>query len=176
LISDWYTNKNRHFEYFTPISRKIFKHAAYKFVEYRKVAYGISVVVLLLGIASFFHGFDEGVEFSGGRSYTIQFGKPVDRDAIANSLKTEFGEYPVIKTIGSNSQLNITTSHLISETGPNVDSIVEAKMFNGLKPYLPQGLTYREFDTRYKQSSQTVLPTISDDLKAGQRRQQLFPY
>ncbi len=167
LISDWYTKKNRHFEYFTPISRKIFKHAAYKFVEYRKVAYGISVVVLLVGIASFFHGFDEGVEFSGGRSYTIQFGKPVERDAIANALKTEFGEYPVIKTIGSNSQLNITTSHLISETGPNVDSIVESKMFNGLKPFLPQGLSYREFDTKYKQSSQTVLPTISDDLKTG---------
>ena len=167
LVSDWYTKKNRHFEYFTAVSRKVFKHAAYKFVEYRKVAYGISIVVALLGVGSFFHGFDEGVEFSGGRSYTIQFGKPVERDAIANALKTEFGEYPVIKTIGSNSQLNITTSHLISETGPNVDSIVETKMFNGLKPFLPQGLTYKEFDTKYKQSSQTVLPTISDDLKSG---------
>jgi len=167
LVSDWYTKKNRHFEYFTAVSRKVFKHASYKFVEYRKVAYGISVVVALLGIGSFFHGFDEGVEFSGGRSYTIQFGKPVERDAIANALRTEFGEYPVIKTIGSNSQLNITTSHLISQTGPNVDSIVESKLFNGLKPFLPQGLTYREFDTKYKQSSQTVLPTISDDLKSG---------
>jgi SecD/SecF fusion protein len=167
LVSDWYTNKNRHFEYFTAISRKVFKHTAYKFVEYRKVAYGISVVVLLLGVGSFFHGFDEGVEFSGGRSYTIQFGKPVERDAIANSLKAEFGEYPVIKTIGSNSQLNITTSHMIEQTGANVDSIVEGKMFNGLKPYLPQGTTYREFDTKFKQSSQTVLPTISDDLKTG---------
>ena len=25
LISDWYTNKNRHFEYFTGISRKVFQ-------------------------------------------------------------------------------------------------------------------------------------------------------
>ena len=167
LVSDWYTKKNRHFEYFTPISRKIFKHASYNFVKYRKVAYGISVVVLLLGVGSFFHGFDEGVEFSGGRSYTVNFGKPVERDAIANSLKTEFGEYPVIKTIGSTSQLNITTSYMISETGANVDSVVESKMFHGLIPYLPQGITYKDFDTKYKQSSQTVLPTISDDLKKG---------
>jgi len=167
LISDWYTKKNRHFEYFTAVSRKVFKHASYKFVEYRKIAYGISVVVLILGISSFFHGFDEGVEFSGGRSYTIQFGKPVERDAIANSLKTAFGEYPVIKTIGSNSQLNITTSYMIRDAGANVDSLVEYKLYAGLQPYLPQGVSFREFDTKYKQSSQTVLPTISDDLKQG---------
>lgn len=167
LVSDWYTNKNRHFEYFTGISRKVFKHAAYKFVEYRKIAYGISVVVLLLGIGSFFHGFDEGVEFSGGRSYTVKFDKPVKHDNILNSLKQEYGEYPIVKSIGSNSQWNITTSYKIKETGNNIDSLVELKLFRGLKSYFPQGLSYKEFDTRYKQSSQTVLPTISDDLKKG---------
>ncbi|HSU49921.1 MAG TPA: protein translocase subunit SecDF, partial [Segetibacter sp.] len=166
LVSDWYTNKNRHFEYFTGISRKIFKHAAFKFIEYRKIAYAISVGVLFLGIASFFHGFDEGVEFSGGRSYTVKFDKPVNHDDLMNTLKQEFGEYPVVKSMGT-SQWNITTSYKIKETGNNVDSLVEFKLFNGLKNYLPQGLTYREFDTRYKQSSQTVLPTISDDLKTG---------
>ncbi|MCW3082471.1 protein translocase subunit SecDF [Segetibacter sp.] len=167
LVSDWYTNKNRHFEYFTGISKKIFKHAAFKFIEYRKVAYGISVVVLLLGIGSFFNGFDEGVEFSGGRSYTVQFDRPVEHDALMNKLKEEYGEYPVVKSIGNDRQWNITTSYKIKETGNNIDSLVELKLFNGLKSYLPQGLTYREFDTRYKQSSQTVLPTISDDLKQG---------
>jgi len=167
LVSDWYTNKNRHFEYFTKISSKVFKHASFKFIEYRKVAYSISVIVLLLGIGSFFNGFDEGVEFSGGRSYTIKFDKPVDHDVIMNSLKEEYGEYPVVKSIGSNRQWNITTSYKIEETGNNVDSLVELKLFNGLKPYLPQGVSYKDFDTRYKQSSQTVLPAISDDLKTG---------
>ena len=167
LVSDWYTNKNRHFEYFTGISRKVFKHASYKFVEYRKYAYGISVVVLLLGVGSFIHGFDEGVEFSGGRSYTIRFDKPMNNDEVRDALKATYGEYPVIKTIGSSRQLNITTSYMIKETGNNVDSLVEQKLFTGLNKFLPPGLTYREFDKNYKQSSQTVLPTISDDLKSG---------
>ncbi|TAG09112.1 MAG: protein translocase subunit SecD, partial [Sphingobacteriia bacterium] len=70
LITDWYTNKNRHFEYFTGISKKIFKHASFKFIEYRKYAYMMSAVIFVLGIASFYNGFDEGVEFAGGRSYT----------------------------------------------------------------------------------------------------------
>ena len=72
-VTDWFTNKKRHLEYFTGISKRIFKHANFKFIEYRKIAYGISVVVLLLGVGSFFHGFDEGVEFKGGRSYTGSF-------------------------------------------------------------------------------------------------------
>ncbi len=167
LVSDWYTKKNRHFEYFTGLSRKVFKHASYKFVEYRKVAYGISVVVLLLGVGSFFNGFDEGVEFSGGRSYTIRFDKPMNNDEVRNELKATYGEYPVIKTIGSARQLNITTSYMIKETGNNVDSLVEYKLYQGLNKFLPAGLTYKEFDKNYKQSSQTVLPTISDDLKSG---------
>ncbi|MDB5191969.1 MAG: protein translocase subunit SecDF [Segetibacter sp.] len=167
LISDWYTKKNRHFEYFTKVSRSIFKHAAYKFVEYRKVAYAISVVVLLLGIASFFHGFDQGVEFTGGRSYTVRFDKPVNPEVVGADLKGVFEANPIIKTIGSNNQLNITTSYLIEQSGPKVDSLVEYKLFQGLMSHLPAGITYAEFDTKHKQSSQTVLPTISDDLKQG---------
>src|SRR6185312_39368 len=51
LITDlWMSKKDRHFIYFTKFSKKIFQHASYKFIEYRKVAYAISVVVLIFGI------------------------------------------------------------------------------------------------------------------------------
>ena len=174
LITDWYTNKNRHFEYFTGISKRIFKHAAFKFIEYRKIAYGISVVVLILGVASFFNGFDEGVEFSGGRSYTVKFDKPVNADVVRDDLKKVFEEAPIVKTVDNASQLNITTAYKIKESGNNVDSLVEEKLFEGLKNHLPAGLTYRDFDTKYKQYSQTVLPTISDDLKTGAQTATVF--
>jgi SecD/SecF fusion protein len=48
-----------------------------------------------------------------------------------------------------------------------VDSTVERTLFTGLKKYLPADLTYAEFDKDYKVGSQTVLPTISEDLKRG---------
>jgi SecD/SecF fusion protein len=72
-VTEWFTDKKRHLEYFTPISRRIFKHANFKFIEYRKVAYVISFVVLALGIGAIFNGFNEGVEFKGGRSYIVRF-------------------------------------------------------------------------------------------------------
>jgi SecD/SecF fusion protein len=166
-MTDWFTNRKKHLEYFTGISRKIFKHSQFKFVEFRKITYTISVIVLLLGIASIFNGFDQGVEFKGGRSYTVRFDKPMSNDEVRNELKTVFGENPIVKTISTSNQLNITTSYMIDATGGNVDSVVERALYTGLKKFLPADLSYPEFDQNYKVGSQTVLPTISEDLKRG---------
>src|SRR6186713_1222102 len=166
-VTDIFTNKKRHLEYFTPISKRVFKHATFKFIEYRKVAYGISIVVLLLGIGSIFHGFDEGVEFKGGRSYIVRFDKQPNEEQIRNDLAAAFGEAAVIKTIGAKNQLDITTSYLIEDTRPTVDSLVQLKLMEGLKNHLPANLSYQEFGSKYKLGSNTVLPTISDDLKNG---------
>ncbi|MBL0232455.1 MAG: protein translocase subunit SecDF [Chitinophagaceae bacterium] len=174
-VSDIFTTKQRHLKYFTGISRSIFKHAKFKFIEYRKVAYVISMIVLALGIASYFNGFDEGVEFKGGRSYNIRFDKPVDVEKVRDDLRVAFeGESPLIKTIGDNATLDITTSYQINNPSLSSDSIVESKLLAGLKNYLPAGTDYTTFDNNYKQGSNKVLPTISDDLKAGAIKATLF--
>lgn len=169
LITDMYTSKQRHFEYFTAVSSKIFKHTYFKFIEYRKVAYVISGIVLLLGIGSFIHGFDEGVEFKGGRSYNINFGKKLNPQDVVNQLHTTFNEYPIVKTIENGNQLNITTSYKIDDVSPNTDSLVENMLYTGLQKggFIPNEVSYKEFDTKYKQQSQTVEPSISSELKSG---------
>ncbi len=174
LISDIYTNKNRHFEYFTGISKRIFKHASFKFIEYRKYAYILSFVILAGGISTYWNGFDEGVEFSGGRSYTVRFDKAVNPDEIRDELKKAIGETPIVKTVDTKNQVNITTSYLIHQTDSNTDSLVEKTVFTALKNHLPANLSYEDFDKKYKQSSQTVLPTISDDLKKGATKAVVF--
>ena len=174
LITDFWTKKNRHFEYFTATSRNVFKHANFKFIEYRKVAYIISVVVLIGGVAALFNGFDQGVEYKGGRSYTVRFDKTTDNEKIRESLKTVFGESPVLKTVGDNKTLNITTSFMIDNPSKSADSTVEGALFKGLKESLPEGLAYADFQKSYKQSSQTVQPSISDDLKKGAVKATIF--
>ena len=174
LITDIYTSKNRHFEYFTAVSRNIFKHASFKFIEFRKYAYMLSAVVLVLGVASFFNGFDEGVEFAGGRSYTIKFKNAVNTEEVRDALKVVFGEAPIIKTVDTKNQINITTSYKIQEQGNNIDQEVEGLLFKGLAKQLPANTSFKEFEADYKQSSQTVLPTISDDLKAGATKATIF--
>lgn len=174
-ITDLFTNKQRHFEYFTGISKKVFRHANFKFIEYRKVAYGISVVVLIMGIAAIFNGFDEGVEFSGGRSYTVKFAQAPNVENVRTELEKTFGESPIIKTINTKDQLNITTSYKIKETGNNVDSLVQIKLYTGLQKFLPAGTTLNEFkSTKILVSTQKVLPTISEDLKKGATKATVF--
>ncbi|GGA88068.1 protein translocase subunit SecDF [Puia dinghuensis] len=176
LITDFYTNKNRHFNYFSAISRRIFTHKAFKFIEYRRVAYGISVVVLILGVSSFFHGFKEGVEFSGGRSYIVNFHKPINQEDVRAALKkTLTGTEPEIKTYGSQEQLDITTDYKVKELGPIADSTVLATTFQGLKPFLPDGVTYSEFiTTKYLQGNVKVEPSISEELKSGAVKATIF--
>ncbi|MEQ1554482.1 MAG: protein translocase subunit SecDF [Ferruginibacter sp.] len=173
LITDLRTDKNHHFNYFTGLSRKIFKHANFDFIGKRKIAYVISAIVLSLGIASFFHGFNEGVEFKGGRSYTVAFDKNVANVDVQDDLAKSFnGEFPVIKTVGDRKHLNITTSYLIEKE--NVDIEVRTKLYEGLKKVLPTNLSYEDFSRVNIQSSATVLPSISDDLKRGAIKATIF--
>jgi SecD/SecF fusion protein len=166
-VTEWFTSKKKHLEYFTPVSKKIFQHAKFKFIEYRKVAYIISFIVLALGVAAFFNGFDYGVEFKGGRSYVVKFNQSPNVEAVREDLAKTFGENPVIKTIGGNNQLDITTAYQIDNTGPEAGALVEAKLLEGLRNHLPPGTNQQQFAANHKMGSTTVLPTISDDLVAG---------
>ncbi|MFC4261660.1 protein translocase subunit SecDF [Ferruginibacter yonginensis] len=175
LITDLRTDKNHHFKYFTAISSKIFKHASYKFIEKRKIAYAISAVVLLVGVASFFNGFREGVEFKGGRSFNLEFAQQVKNTDVQDDLAKAFGdEFPVIKTVKDGKHLNITTSYLIDNTSDSTDVLVQKALFKGLTKVLPAGATYEEFMKKNFQGRTTVQPSISDDLKRGAIKATIF--
>ncbi|MET6996179.1 protein translocase subunit SecDF [Chitinophaga defluvii] len=167
LVTDYWTNKKRHFKYFTPLSSRIFKHAAFDFVGKRKYAYIISAIVMILGVASFFHGFDYGVDFKGGRSFTVRFEKPMKTDEVREQLKEVFGSEPVVKTVKTTNQLNITTSYKVDEQSLQADAEVTGKLYEGLKKYYEPGVTLEAFSSKYIVGSQSVSATISDDLRAG---------
>ncbi|WP_346318298.1 protein translocase subunit SecDF [Chitinophaga sp. YIM B06452] len=167
MVTDWWTNKKRHLEYFTPISRRIFRHANYDFVGMRKITYVISGIVLVMGIATFFNGFDRGVDFEGGRSYTVRFDKPVNREAVHDALNKEFESETIVKTIGTNNQLNITTPYKIEDNSDEAGNEVRTKLFNGIKSNYEGSLDFATWQAQYLVGYQTVLPTISDDLRTG---------
>ncbi len=188
LVTRWLTEifhkRKINLEYFTNASRKIFQKAKFNFIGFRKKAFVISGIVLLLGIASFFNGFDYGVEFDGGRSYTVRFDRNVGKEIeqIRTDLSAAFeGEHPVIKTVGDASTLDITTSYLITDIRPEADDLVKQKLFSGLQKHLPAGYTFEKFDNADASSTavgkigtKKVLPTISDDLKKGAVKATIF--
>ncbi len=128
---------------------------------------------MLLGVASFFNGFHQGVEFKGGRSYTIKFDNAVTSDQVRDDLKKALeGDNPVIKNVEDKKHLNITTAYLKGQD--NADAQVQQKLYEGLKKVLPANATYNDFAKNHIQGSQTVQPTISEDLKKGAVKATIF--
>lgn len=169
LVTDIYTKRERHFNYFTGLSKSIFRKAHFNFIGFRKVAYIITVIVLVAGAGALVNGFDYGVEFDGGRSYTIKFDQKYEVATVREKLEKHLSTAPVVKTIGNANQLNITTAYLIRQSGPETEMLVQQKLYEGLKAenLIPAGTSFEKFTGSYIQSSQTVLPTISDDLVNG---------
>lgn len=169
LITDIRMKGGNHFNYFTKLSEKLFQKFNFHFIEWRKKAYIISLFVLALGIGSLFNGFDYGVEFAGGRSYTVKLDKKASTTEVRELLKPVFEDYPIVKTIGNANQVNITTSYKIENTATTVEQEVQDLLFKGLQKggYVKNDASAEDFKTSYIMSSQTVLPTISDDLKKG---------
>jgi SecD/SecF fusion protein len=165
LLTDWASKRNWNINYLTGMSRNLFKSFNFKFVENRKIAFVISGLLTIAGIVSIFtRGFDKGIDFLGGRTYTIQFESAAKTDEVRNALKVTFGEFPNVKTVGTDNQLRITTSYKINESGDQVDGQVEAKLYEGLKSFFPNS-DFETFKSKNLLSSQKVGPTIADDIK-----------
>ena len=116
------------------------------------------------------NGLNQGVDFVGGRSYTVRFDKIVNPTEVKNILDNVFGSTEV-KTFGDENQLKITTKYKVDIESTEVDREITSKLFNSLNSLLPQNTTYENFvngsDVKNVgiMSSIKVGPTIADDIK-----------
>ncbi|HBH48359.1 MAG TPA: protein translocase subunit SecDF, partial [Bacteroidales bacterium] len=169
LIIESQLDGKKEFTFSTKTTEGFFKNAKVKFLESRKLSYGISGIVLVISLVSIFgiRGLDLGVDFTGGRNYIIQFDEPTDNQLIADALAAEFGEEPKVITYGSADQVRITTSYMINEEGVEVDDKIQEQIFTALQPLIGGEVDYETFfeSGKYWQGSQKVGATIADDIK-----------
>ncbi|WP_243347038.1 protein translocase subunit SecDF [Parabacteroides sp. FAFU027] len=153
----------------TKAFKNIFVNPTYKWVAVRKKGYMASAILGLVIVASFvFNGLKPGIDFTGGRNYIIRFDKPVETAKITDDLKPFFGDYAVgAITIGSSNQIRVTTNYRIAENDPAIDTEINQKFYQGLKPLLPAGTTMEQFVSNNIVSSQKVGPAIAKDILQG---------
>jgi len=156
---------------------KWFANPNFDFLGKRKIAYMVSGVILILGIASLFtKGLNQGVDFVGGRTFTVRFENPIKTQDMANDLATVFLDAsgnkmkPEVKTLGSSNQVKIITKYKIDQDAPEVDHEVNELLYKGLNKYLPTDFSYDKFvggaDSHVGiMQSVKVGPTIADDIK-----------
>jgi SecD/SecF fusion protein len=167
LIFEWQLKKSKKITFTAKITSDWLVNPKIKFIDKRRVAYIISGTLIILSIISFVvRGFELGVDFQGGRTYTVKFDQDVKVADVQKALAAEFGVTPEVKTFGSNNQVRITTKYKIDELSESVDNEVEETLFRGLtKGGFLNNVPYEDFVTNYRTSSQKVGPTISDDIK-----------
>ncbi|MDG5493083.1 protein translocase subunit SecDF [Psychroserpens sp. SPM9] len=169
LLVDWYVNKGKSLDFSTSITKNLFKNNNINFISKRKVAYVVSGILILISLGSLFtNKLDQGIDFVGGRTYQVRFADAVSAEKVSEDLTAVFNSVEV-KTIGSANQLKISTKYKVDENSVEVDEEVKTMLFNGLKSYLPQGETFKDFSEAKDDIgivlSSKVSPTIADDIK-----------
>ncbi len=164
LLYEWLLKRNAKLTFSIKITANILKDTHIDFMGKRKIFYVISGILILISIGSLvIRGLNPGIDFAGGRTYIVQFDQPVKTADVAGRLTGGFGETPLVVTFGNDKTVRITTKYKIGETG--VDDEVETALYNGLKELAGPNVTKEVFLSKYRQSSETVGPTIAADMK-----------
>jgi len=175
LIYEWLLDRNKSIKFSIPVTENILRHAKYDFLKIRKQMYIVSSTVIGLGLVCIFfiNGFSMGIDFTGGRSYTVRFAESVNTVELQTALRRAFDDQlPEVKTFGNDNQVKIVTSYLMDEElnpefTQNVDSIIEVRMYatamdlNLLHP----GTGIEQFREDNLMNRQKVGPSIASDIQ-----------
>ena len=171
LFVDGRLFKGKKVSFSTKATEGLLSNLSFGFLGKRKVAYIVSGALILVSLASLtFNGLNQGVDFVGGRSYTVRFDQIMNPAEVEKGLVDAFGSAEV-KTFGEDNQLKITTKYKIEEEGSAVDQEIYTKLYESLQNYLPDGYSFDQFingaedKTVGIMSSIKVGPTIADDIK-----------
>ena len=169
----------------TKLMQNFLQNTKVNFIGGRKVTYIISGIIIVLGALAlnpnFFGKLNLGIDFSGGRNYIVRFAQDVNTEEVNASLdnvfmeaKAELGDEESfalnVITIGDANQVRISTNYLINDNSENVEETIEKLLYEGCKPFLPEGITLGEFKSTEINpeigimQSQKVGPAVADDI------------
>ena len=157
IIFELQLNRNKGLSFSTKLTEGAFKKINFGFLKNRKKFYILSGIIILAGIGSLAtKGLQYGVDFKGGRAYTVRFDQEVSTVDVVKTLTTAFESAPEVKTFGDGNQVKIVTSFMIDSNAEDADNVVESKLKEGLSALGGE---------HEIMSSQKVGPTIADDIK-----------
>lgn len=173
LIIDWWTvKKGKNLTFWTPPFKNAFANLNVDWLGKRKIAYVVSGVIILAGIASLLtQGLNYGVDFKGGYQYEVQFpeGSSVDAEALRSGLATVLDGEPIVKEVSSANTYSITTDYLIDVK--DSQQTVNDALAKGLNTITGSTVDVDKFmmgqidNGPNVRSSATIGPTIAKDIK-----------
>ena len=172
--------RNANMNFTTALSRNFLSNPKVNFLGQWKGAAAVWVALIVIGIASLaIRGMNQGIDFSGGRNYVVQFDKNVDRAAIESRLGDLFQQKANDKTVSTQvitidnpSKLRISTSYKINTESENIEEEIADILYEGLQPELTTNgkvMDRNAFaiadESQGIISVQKVGPSMADDMK-----------
>ena len=178
IVYEHFMNKDKllNLTFTSAISKNLLVNTHFDFMKNNKRYFIITGVIILVCIASFVtRGLSQSIDFTGGRNFKVQFEQQVEPEQVRELIASKFGDANVsVISIGTDKKtVRISTNYRIEEEGNNVDSEIEAYLYETLKPLLTQNISLATFIDRDNHtggsivSSQKVGPSIADDIKTS---------
>ena len=175
LMIDQWTKKDRGMTFSTGFSKNAFANLSVDWLGKRRVAYIISGVIIVAGLASMAtRGFELGVDFKGGYSYNVTIdGAEVEASELRAVLTDAFqGNEPIVKSVDTENTYNVVTDYLVESTEEDADEQVMTALYNGVNELTGGSIDFEQFkapdgDGTHVESSSKVGPTIADDIKSS---------
>ena len=128
----------------TGISKNLMANVHFDFMGRNKLwmtLTGIGVVVCIAFLSM--RGLSQSIDFTGGRNFKVQFENKVEPEQVRELIASKFGDANVsVIAIGADGKtVRISTNYRIEEEGNNIDSEIEAYLYETLKPLLTQNIT-----------------------------------
>jgi len=177
LIFSYLLDRKKEVFFSRKFTENLFTGSTIKFLKKRKVFYVFSALIVGFGIFSLVtRGLDGGVEFTGGRTYRVEFSEKIDKSAVRNAISERCvndegnNVAPEVKTVDNAYTLEITTKFLEKAVIKNKEKVARidaslAQAFNDLGYYneedSDEALTYSLLTSRGVESQ------ISDELIKG---------
>ena len=130
LIFSYLLDKKWNLSFYRNATKNLFTTTTIKFLSKRKISYSLSAIIVIIGVYSLFtKGLDGSVEFTGGRSYRVEFSEEMNKEEVKTAI-TEVCENvpPEIKTVDNNFTLEITTKYLEGSETKNKVSKIDSSM------------------------------------------------
>ena len=179
LLIEWIVAKWGTISFSYKWSENFLNNTHIDFISKRKVAYVISIALMVLSFASFaVRGLNLGAEFTGGRAYVVRFDKAVSAEEVRQNLTEAFAKIDnadassisiEVKQYGNENQMRIVTQYRYDDTSDEATAEVERILYDALKPLYSYEISFDQFrntqtDLNGILTADKIGPSIAQDM------------
>ena len=157
LLIETRVERKGELKFSTKMTENFLQNVKFSFISKRKYSYVVSGALIVASFISLFTiGLNQGVEFTGGRSYVVKFNETVNVEDVRASIEQTFESVAdaanssiEVKQFGADNQIRVVTQYQPEGLeGEEANDVVDRLLFQALDQYFTiEEFGFNEFRT-----------------------------